>query len=201
MAAKTKKPAKSGGKKPAKETKAEQVETSTGVQLLLGNMMGQKDREYYVHTYLGLKGKCDKANADLSEFGKKAKEAGVDMKAMKQVLNMEKLDALDVASFLKQLAAFGKDRGLPVQIQLFEPKYGSIEEQATKMGWDAGINGRNPPIELFPEGNPGFVEMMRAWNDSQAQLASQIKEAPKPAAVAVPPEAKAPDGDKDWYQE
>lgn len=201
MAAKTKKSAKKAGKsKPAKETKAEKVETSTGVQLLLGNMMGQKDREYYVHTYLGLKGKCDKANSDLSEFGKKAKEAGVDMKAMKQVLGMEKLDALDVASYLKQLAAFGKDRGLPVQIQLFEPKYGSIEEQATKMGWDAGINGRNPPTDLFAEGNPGFSEMMRAWNDAQAELARGIKEAPKQLAAPAAPEVQ-PEAEKDWYQQ
>jgi uncharacterized protein (UPF0335 family) len=199
VAAKTKKPAKKGGKKPAKETKAETVETSTGVQLLLGNMMAQKDREYYVNTYLGLKGKCDKANSDLSEFGKKAKEAGVDMKAMKQVLGMEKLDAIDVADFLKQMAAFARDRGLPVQIQLFQPKFGTLEAQATQLGWDAGINGRNPPVDLFPEGTPGHPEMMRAWNDSQAQLVSQMKviNAPEPKPEVVAPK----EGEKDWYQQ
>lgn len=201
MATKTKKAAKTGGKRPAKETKAEKVETSTGVQLLLGNMLAQKDREYYVTTYLGLKGKCDKANSDLSEFGKKAKEAGVDMKAMKQVLGLEKQDALDVASFLKQMAAFAKDRGLPVQIQLFEPKYGSLEAQAKQLGWDAGINGRNPPIDLYPEGTPGHVEAMRAYNDAQAQIIRGGDHKGYEKLPVEPPKEPEPEAEKDWYQQ
>lgn len=172
MAAKAKKPAKKKAavKKAAKPANGTFVKSSEGVQLLLGNMMGEKDRAYYVDTYLKLLAKHQKTGSDLSDFGKKAKEAGVDMPAMKAVLKLEKTDPLDLASTLKQMAAFGKDRGLPIQIQLFEPKYGSIEAQATKLGWDAGMSGRNPPTELYPEGTPGHTEAVRAWNDAQAQI-------------------------------
>lgn len=164
-------PKKAGGRRKAqKETKAETVDVSEGVQLLLGNMMQQKDREYYVTTYLGLKAKKDKAAQNLSDFEKKAKEAGVDMKALKNVLNMEKMDPLDLATLLKQTAAFMADRGLPLQLQLYEPKYGSVEEQAQKMGWDAGVNGRSPELHMWPEKSPGHEAYMRGWNSGQRQI-------------------------------
>ena len=46
------------------------------------------------------------------------------------------------------------------------------------MGWDAGINGRSPPADLFPEGTPGYEPMLKAWNDAQAQI---IEDAKKPS--------------------
>lgn len=157
-------------KRAAKATKAETVEVSDGVQLLLGNIMEQKDREYYVETFLKLKAKADTANSHVRDFRKKAKEAGVDMKALTDVLAMERWEVLDLASYLKQMSAFMRDRGLPVQAALFETKYGSVDEQSGKLGWDAGISGRSPPVELFPEGTPGFESMMRQWNSAQRQI-------------------------------
>lgn len=168
-AAKKKKSVKST-KRAAKATKTETVEVSDGVQLLLGNIIGKKDREYYTLTYLALKAKQDTATSHVRDFRKKAKEAGVDMEALTDTLKMERMDPLDLAAYLKQQAAFFQDRGLPIQIQLFEPKYGSVEAQATKIGWDAGLNGRSPPVDLYPEGTPGHPEMMRGWNDAQAQV-------------------------------
>lgn len=168
-AAKKKKAVKST-KRAAKPTKAERVETSEGVQLLLGNMMEQKDREYYVETFLKLKAKADTANSHVRDFRKKAKEAGVNMKAMTDTLSMERLDPQEVADYLRQQMMFFRDRGMPVQLALYETKFDSIEKQATAMGWTAGINGRSPPIDLFPEGTPGHSEMSRAWNDAQAQV-------------------------------
>lgn len=174
---------KAAGEKPSgrkartkKPTAAETVQVSEGVQLLLGNMLGEKDRGYYVDTYLKLKAKKDKAQNDLTEFGKKAKEAGVDMKAMKDVLNMEKMDPLDLADLLKQMAAFARDRGLPVQFQLFEPKFESVEAQAKKFGYDAGFAGRNPLMEMYPEGTPGHEPMMQGWRSGQAQLVEDGKQ-------------------------
>lgn len=179
--------AKSSKKKPAKakaprrrklkETKAEAVEVSSGVQLLLGNIIGQKDREYYLETFLKLKAKAATANSAVRDFRKKAKEAGVNMSAVDDVLAMEKMDPMDLADLLKQTMLLARDRGLPVQIQLFEPKYGSPDEQATKLFWDAGINGRSPPIDLFPEGAPGYEAGMRAWNDAQKQIVEDGKKA------------------------
>lgn len=165
----------SGRRKAQKPTAEETVQTSEGVQLLLGNMIGEKDRSYYVDTYLKLLAKQQKAAADLKDFSGKAKEAGVDMSAMKAVLKLEKMDPLDLATTLKQMAAFGRDRGLPVQFQLFEPKYGSLEEQAKKLGYDAGYKGNNPLMEMYPEGTPGHEPMMQGWRSGQAQLVEDGK--------------------------
>lgn len=169
-------------KRAAKETKAETVEASQGVQLLLGNMMEQKDREYYIETFLKLKDKLNTASSHVREFRKKAKEAGVNMKAMTDTLSMERLDPIDVADYLKQQMLFFRDRGMPVQLALYETKYASIEKQAEAMGWDAGMNGRSPPVDLFPEGTPGHSEMLRSWNSAQAQVIEdgQKKKLPAP---------------------
>ena len=167
-------------KQAQKPTKDEEVEVRTGVQLLLGNMVGEKDRSYYYDTYLKLLGQKASIGSKIQDFGKKAKEAGVDLAAMKLTIQMEKWDPLDLATHLKQQAAFMRDRGLPVQMSLYEPQYGSIEEQAKKLGWDAGIAGRSPPTDLFPEGTPGNSEMMRGWNDGQAHIIQNGKKKPEP---------------------
>lgn len=175
MAAKKKvaKKPKGGGarRKPAKLTRADKVDVNNdGVQLLLGNMIAEKDREYYCTTYLGLMAKKAHIGSQIQEFGKKCKEAGVDLPAMKLALSMEKWDPLELATYLKQQAAFMRDRGLPVQLALYEPKYGSIEKQAQALGWQAGRAGRSPDTAMFPENTPGHVEYMRSWNDGQAEL-------------------------------
>ena len=73
--AKPKKTAKpKAAKRAAKPTKAEKVQSSDGVQLLLGNIMEQKDREYYTMTFLALKARADTATAHVRDFRKKAKE-------------------------------------------------------------------------------------------------------------------------------
>lgn len=164
---------KKASRKPRRtetEVSHETVESSQSVQLLLGNMMEQKDRAYYMETWLKLKAKADTATSHLRDFRKKAKEAGVNVQAMTDTLKMERLDPLEVADYLKQQMMFFRDRGMPVQLSLYEPKYDSVEQQAQHMGWDAGINGRSPPIDLFPENTPGYEPMLKAWNDAQAQL-------------------------------
>ena len=170
-------------KRAAKPTKAEKVQPSDGVQLLLGNIMEQKDREYYTMTFLALKAKADTATAHVRDFRKKAKEAGVNMQALTDTLSMERLDPLEVADYLKQQMMFFRDRGMPVQISLYEPKFESIEKQATQMGWDAGKNGRSPPVDLFPEGAPGHTEMMRAWNDAQKEIIESGQKGKQPAPM------------------
>ena len=139
--AKPKKTAKpKAAKRAAKPTKVEKVQTSEGVQLLLGNIMAQKDREYYAVTFLALKAKADTANSHVRDFRKKAKEAGVNMQALTDTLAMERLDPLEVADYLKQQMMFFRDRGMPVQLALYEPKF-EFNRKAGHRRW-AGMPAR-----------------------------------------------------------
>lgn len=169
MAAK-KKTVKKGGRRAAKETKDETVDTSAGIQLLLGNMPPSKDVMYHYQTILGLMEKASSAQGRVGDAKKKAKESGIDVSALMTVMKFTRLEALDLATMLKQQAMLMAELGLPVQLSLYETKYGSIEKQAMKLGWDAGRAGRSPPTDMFPEGTPGHPELMRGWQDGQAQL-------------------------------
>jgi hypothetical protein len=171
MAKGSKKPLKRGGgkKRAAKETQDEQVEVAVQ-SLLTGNMPKIRDLQYHMSQIAGYQDKARSASARVTEAKKKAKEAGVDVGAIMEVLAMKREDPLDVATRLRQLAALMSEEGLPVQIQLFEPKFGSIEEQAAAEGWQAGINGRSPDTERWPEGTPGHTEYLRRWNDAQREI-------------------------------
>lgn len=134
-------------KKAAKKSKSSKsgtnvarvsIDTSKGVQLLLGNMMEEKDRAYYVETYLKLKAKLDTAASHVRDFRKKAKEAGVNMQALTDTLSMERMDPLEVADYLKQQMMFFRDRGMPVQIALFEPKFRSSNRLKSRRSRWAG---------------------------------------------------------------
>jgi hypothetical protein len=171
---KTKKAASPGKKKSAprrraaKPTADEQVESSSGVQLLLGNMAPDKDATYHYENILGWMAKVKSAQGSLGEARKKAEESGVRVKALTDAMKLEKADPLDVAGYLKELQRTARLRGFPVQIGLFEPKFGSIEDQAMSEGWAAGKAGRTPDMTRWPEGSPGHVPYMRRWNDAQA---------------------------------
>lgn len=171
MAAKKKALAKpkSSSRRAAKETKDEEVEV--GIQsLLTGNMPKVRDLSYHLQTIAGLIDRARTAAAKVTEAKKKAKESGVDVSAIMEIMSMKRADPLEIATKYRQMAALMQEEGMPVQLSLYEIRYGSPEEQGAKLGWDAGINGRSPPIDLFPEGAPGHKEMMRRWNDSQAQI-------------------------------
>lgn len=172
---------KKGTKKPlrkvAKPTKAEKVEVNgasddepTLLPLLGGNMPPIRDIMYHLDTINGLQARARTAAGKVSDAKKKAKEAGVDLKAIAEGVGMERMDPLDLAAYLRQLQTIVREKGLPVQLTLYEPKYGSIEEQARNEGGLDGANGRTPNMGRWPEGTPGSVDYMRAWNDSQAEI-------------------------------
>lgn len=172
MTAKTKKPAKKGGKKAAmKPTKEETTEVSTGLSLLLGhNDPPSKDLLYHMDTIAGLQTKAKSAAGKVSEAKKKAKEAGVDMNAVALTLKALNMDVIDLASMLRQQAILFRERGMPVQLSLYEPVYGSPEEQGKAEGWSDGTNGRNLNVARWPDGALGSKEYGRAYNDAQAHI-------------------------------
>lgn len=169
MAPKKKAIVKTGSRRKKAETKAEKVETSVkeagALPLLAGNMPPIKDLLYHLETIAGYQAKAAFAAGKVSEAKKKAKDAGVDLKSISLTMGFEKLDALDLATLLRQLQALMNENGLPVQIQLFEPSFGTPEEMAAHEGWTAGKAGRTPDTQRWIEGTPAHTAYMRRWND------------------------------------
>jgi len=169
-----KKAVKRTTRRAPKESKSEGVDTSTGPQLLLGNMPPVKDLIYHLETIAGWQAKAKTAKGRVTDAKKKAREVGVDLNAIAQAMGFERMDPLELATQLRQLQVLMAERGLPVQMSLYEPKYGTVDEQAAAEGAAAGKAGRTPDGARWPEGAPGFVAYMRAWNDEQGVLAKKL---------------------------
>lgn len=170
------KPKKKSGKAPKggsstrrakKATKAESVEVNGAQGLLLGNMPPIKDLKYHLGQIKGFQDAAKTASGRVTAAKKAAKEAGVDLQAIALAMGFKRADALDLATMLRQLQALMAEEGTPVQISLFEPKYGSVEKQAAHEGWKDGKAGKSPDTVRWPEGTPGHVEYLRRWNDAQ----------------------------------
>lgn len=179
MASKSKKPAapkakpkkRSSGKRKAKETKADKVEVSNGVQLLLGVGNGPKDPEL-LHDFellMNLMAKAATAGGHVSEQKKKMKERGIDVKAAMNTMRLERMAPEDLARELQHQQRFMKMRGLPVQLELFEAKYDSPEAQAKVFGFQDGKEGRTADASRWPEETPAHQAYMDAWLEGQKE--------------------------------
>lgn len=177
MVAKDKSAAKPAGKKRGKKPKEkpEVASPDSGMSLLMGdNMPPKRDVMYHYETILGLMEKASAAASRVSDAKKKAKEAGVDVPALMATKKMMNMDPLDMAVYLRQTAMALAELGAPIQLSLYEPKYGSIEEQAATEGWNDGINAKDMNVARWPVDAPGGKEYARRWNDAQAENASKI---------------------------
>lgn len=165
---------KSASKKKPKETKVEEVEASVGSLLLGDNQPPIRDLMYHYETILGFEEKAATARSKVTDAKKKAKESGVDVTALMQTKALLRLDPLDLAVRLRQQSMLLSERGSPVQVQLFEPKFGTVEEQAGNEGWNDGLNGKNINIARWAEGTPGHKEYVRRYNDSQKEIVMRM---------------------------
>ena len=175
MAAKKKAAVKKAAKKSgprrraANPTKDETVEVTGGetgsAPLLAGNMPPTKDLMYHVGQIKGYQDAAKTASGRVTAAKKAAKEAGVDLTAIALHLGFKRTDALDLATLLRQLSAMMREDGLPVQLSLYEPKFGTLEAQAKHEGWNDAKNDRSPNTTRWPEGAPGHSEYLRSWND------------------------------------
>lgn len=163
-----KKIVKTSGRRKKAETKAEQVEVKTAAEsLLIGNMPKIKDLSYHMGQIAGYIDKSRTAAKRVTEAKASAKEAGCDVAAIMDILSMKRADPLETATYFRQLAAMMQEEGTPIQIQLFEASYDSIDAQAAAEGWRDGKAARTPDTTRWPEGAPGSVSYMRRWNDAQ----------------------------------
>lgn len=104
MAKSKKKIVKKSPRRAKAPTAEEVVDTSTGPQLLLGNMPPVKDLIYHLETIAGWQAKARTAQGKVSDAKKKAKEAGVDVTAITRMMGYERMDVLDLATELRQLS-------------------------------------------------------------------------------------------------
>lgn len=155
----------------SKPTKADTVDVKIGGKqiesLLIGNMPPIKDLLYHAAQIAGYQASAKTAQGKVTAAKKRAREAGVDLSAVALAMGYERADPLELATELRQLAAIMKAKDMPIQLQLVEPKFGSIEEQAKVEGWNDGKAARTPNTSRWQEGAPGYVEYMRRWNDAQ----------------------------------
>lgn len=155
--------------KAAKPTKSETVDVKVGGQpiesLLIGNMPPIKDLLYHAQQIAGYQARAKRAQGLVTDAKNKAKEAGCDLNALSLAMGFEKMDPLELATILRQTAAVMQAKDMPIQMQLLEPKFGTVDEQAGAEGWAAGKAGRTPDTARWPEGSPGHVQYMRRWND------------------------------------
>jgi hypothetical protein len=181
-----KKPA-ARGRRAAKPTKEEAVETSHGAQLLLSNLPSDKDATFAYETLLHLMAKARSASGKVGDHKKKMKEMGMNVQAFTETMKLERLDPEDLAAQLMEMRRLAKLRGLPVQIDLYEAKYGTVEEQAYAEGYGDGKNGRNANLKRWGEGTKGYDEYMRGWNAGQKDMVMKGTD--------------TSDGDGDWHED
>lgn len=155
-----------GGRRAKPPTKEETVDISTNMSLLFGNMPPTRDQMYHLQTIIGLEEKAATAQGRVREAKAKAKDAGIDLVAMGLHKKLKRADILDAVTTLRQLAVYFREEGMPVQISLFETKFGSMEEMGAAEGWRDGKAGKSPNSDRWIEGAPGFKEYMRRWNDA-----------------------------------
>lgn len=159
-----------------KQTAAEKTQTpgDGGIPpLLAGNMPPIKDLLYHLEQIAGYQAKAKTASMAVTKAKNAAKSAGVDLKALSESQGLIGMDPLDMATYFRQLQAIMQEKGMPIQLQLYEPKFGSVEDQASHEGWNDGTNGRTPNTTRWPEGTPGHVQYMRRWNDGQKEIVTK----------------------------
>ena len=168
-AAVKKKAGSSPRRRAAKPTKAEKVDVSSSETppLLAGNMPPIKDLLYHMEQISGYQAKAKTASMAVTKAKNAAKASGIDLKSIAEAHQLNGMDPLDMATYFRQLQAIMTEKGMPVQIALFEPKHGSVEEQGSAEGWRDGKAGRSPDTQRWPEGAPGHTQYMRRWNDAQ----------------------------------
>lgn len=187
-----KKAAKKGGRRPAKESKADKVEKSEGVQLLLSNLPSDRDATVAYETLLRLIAAARTASGRVGDQKKKMREIGFDVSSFLETMKLERMDPLDLAQKLQEQARLGRLRGLPVQIQLFETKYESAEEQAEAEGVALGKAGKGPDTARWPEGGAGHPEHMKGWQRGQQDLVlGKAGKDGKPKGKGAPAPAEA----------
>ncbi len=161
---------KGAGRRAAKAKAADAVDVAVGSLLTGDNLPKLRDLKHHYTHILKLQEQASLAAKAVTTAKKIAKEAGCDVAGLMQIKSNYKLDPMDLAARLRQQMSLMKELGSPVQIQLFETKYGSVEAQAAAEGRADGKAGRSPNGARWADGAPGFDEYTAAWNEGQAEL-------------------------------
>lgn len=170
MAKAAKKAKKSAPRRRASKSKDDEVEVSTGVQLLLGNIPDDRDAKANYEILMRLLAASRSASGKVGDQKKKMREIGLDVSAFMNTMKLEKMDPLELAQHLQEQARLSRMRGLPIQMTLHETKYKSSEEQAFALGHADGLAGRTANTKTYPEEHPCHANYMDGWQSGQKDL-------------------------------
>jgi hypothetical protein len=145
--AKTKKAA--AGKRAAKSAKPKE----DSPQLALP-MPKDRDLKHYISEYQLGKKRVDDAKAALDKITASADEAGVSVDAIKKGLAIQKKNPAQAKSDMMQLAMVLRELGTPLQVEVYEPKYGSPEAEAKVAGFQDGKAGKDRDYRSWVKGSP-----------------------------------------------
>lgn len=150
------------------------VEKTQGVLAAIGDN-GPQDVDFRTHmlTIIGYKGKVESANALLQNAYKRATEAGIDTKAIKQAIGLKKKTPDEIVSFLRQLAKSMKaaEINIPVQEEMFGKQ---LNRQAIifQEGFDLGAAGKQSDDEKYNPGSRDGQIHLQGWQAGQASIIS-----------------------------
>lgn len=158
---------RSGRGRAESVTGAKEAETEVrGAQVEM--KMPQADRQlHYFDAIKGENAQIAKANERLKKIKAAAKSENVNVKAITNVLKMEKGDVVVYRQELEQQAILMREKGIPFQMTIHDIAFGSAVEQAKFEGAAAARAGRGPECR-FPESSDAYDAYMEEYALVQA---------------------------------
>lgn len=151
-------------------------------QPALPNMPSERDILHHLQNIKHYEDKAATARGHLADAKKKAKEAGIDLQALKLSMGFARSDTLDISTMLNQLSKMMAIQGLPVQMHLYDARYSDPEAQAKVEGFQDGKACKTPNAAKYPEGSPFHAAYMASWMEGSA---TNVKGAPSAAEQAA----------------
>lgn len=166
--AKAKSQKKPAGKKKADKKGATDIDGETGEAVQLA-MPAERDVKHYISEWA----LADKRVKDAEKARKKVEtcmdEAGISVKEMKRAAKMKDVNPVQLKYDMSQLCMFMSEMGLPVQIQVFETRFGSAEAEQKARGYKDGKAGKDRDHGTLMKGSPGRRAYDEGYDEGQIE--------------------------------
>lgn len=177
-------------KKPGKKAAAAAEDN----QLALP-MPKERDLKHYISEYQLADAAVKKAKQHLDKIVASADEAGVSVPAIKRGLKIvASKNLIQAKSDLMQLSMVLEELGCPLQIQVFEAKFGGPEAEAKAAGYRDGKAGRDRDYGQWVKGSPARRAYDGGYEEAQIENMPISEEAKTQAKgrLKAPTEGNAP---------
>lgn len=151
--AKAKSPKKAAAGKGKGKAVAKAAPAEESKQLALP-MPKDRDLKHYISAIQVQQARVKKEQQTLSKIYADADDSGVSVPAIKTGLRIMDTEPLQARSDLMQLALVLAELGAPVQFEVYDPKFGSVEAQAKVEGYKDGKGGKDRDYRSYIKGSP-----------------------------------------------